>query len=90
MTMIHGSCRCAAGKLTDLVQTLLAQHKAGRTVTVQILNLSNLGAFNNPANRPKAAALCQSFIRMYRPHKSREDTVLFPALRTILPPKQVE
>lgn len=26
---------------------------------------------------------------MYRPHKSREDTVLFPALRTILPPKQV-
>ncbi len=79
-----------AGKLTGLVQTLLAQHKAGRTVTVQILNLSNSEAFNNPANRPKTAALCQSFIRMYRPHKSREDTVLFPALRTILPPKQVE
>jgi hypothetical protein len=30
-----------AGKLTDLVQTLLVQHKAGRTVTVQILNLSS-------------------------------------------------
>ena len=27
---------------------------------------------------------------MYRPHKSREDTILFPALRTILKPKQVE
>jgi hypothetical protein len=26
---------------------------------------------------------------MYRPHESREDTVLFPALRTILTPKQV-
>jgi hypothetical protein len=40
-----------AGKLTDLVQTLLTQHKAGRTVTVQILNLSNPDAFNNQANR---------------------------------------
>ena len=27
---------------------------------------------------------------MYRPHESREDTILFPALRTILTPKQVE
>jgi hypothetical protein len=27
---------------------------------------------------------------MYRPHEAREDTVLFPALRTILKPKQVE
>jgi hypothetical protein len=27
---------------------------------------------------------------MYRPHEAREDTVLFPALRTILNPKQVE
>jgi hypothetical protein len=27
---------------------------------------------------------------MYRLHEAREDTVLFPALRTILPPKQVE
>jgi hemerythrin-like domain-containing protein len=78
-----------AGKLTDLVQTLLTQHKAGRTVTVQILNLSNPEAFKKQANRFRAATLCQSFIRMYRPHKSREDTVLFPALRTILPPKQV-
>ncbi len=24
------------------------------------------------------------FIRMYEPHKAREDTVLFPALRTII------
>jgi hemerythrin-like domain-containing protein len=35
-------------------------------------------------------ASCQSFIRMYRPHESREDTVLFPALRTLLTPRQVE
>jgi hypothetical protein len=27
---------------------------------------------------------------MYRPHESREDTVLFPALPTLLTPRQVE
>ena len=54
-----------------------------------IRDSSNPEAFKNQANRSRAATLCQSFIRMYRPHKSREDTVLFPALRTILPPKQV-
>ncbi len=78
-----------AGKLTDLVQMLLTQHKAGRTVTAQILNLCNPEASKNPANLSNAATLCQNFIRMYRPHKSREDTVLFPTLRTILPAKQV-
>ncbi len=34
-------------------------------------------------------ASVESFIRMYRPHEAREDTVLFPALRTILPPARV-
>jgi len=27
---------------------------------------------------------------MYRPHEAREDTVLFPALRKILPAKEIE
>lgn len=79
-----------AGKLTDLVQTLLTQHKAGRAVTNQIIRLSTPDAFRDAENQSKVVAGAQSFIRMYRPHESREDTVLFPALRTILNPKQVE
>jgi hemerythrin-like domain-containing protein len=79
-----------AGKMTDLVQTLLTQHKAGRVVTAQILLLSQPGAAKDPASQKKLAESCRSFIRMYRPHEAREDTVLFPALRTILSPKQVE
>lgn len=43
-----------------------------------------------PDNRAQLMAACQSFIRMYRPHESREDTVLFPAIRTLLTPQQVE
>lgn len=79
-----------ANKLMDLVNTLKAQHVAGRKVTETILSLSQPTAFAVAANRTRLVAECHSFIRMYRPHESREDTVLFPALRTLLTPQQVE
>jgi hemerythrin-like domain-containing protein len=79
-----------ARKLTDLVHTLKVQHRAGRKVTAEILRLSEPAAFRADANRERLASLCHAFIRMYRPHEAREDTVLFPAVRTILTPKQVE
>src|SRR5262245_30655243 len=78
-----------AGKLTDLVDTLLRQHKAGRVVTANILRLSTPTTFREPQNQEHLIAAVESFVRMYRPHEAREDTVLFPALRTILPPRQV-
>jgi|WetSurMetagenome_2_1015567.scaffolds.fasta_scaffold06752_6 hemerythrin-like domain-containing protein len=77
-------------QLVDLVQTLKIQHKAGREVTARILYLSTPDQFRSLSNRTQLTAACQSFIRMYRPHGSREDTVLFPALRTLLTPEQVE
>jgi hemerythrin-like domain-containing protein len=76
--------------LVDLVQTLKTQHKAGRDVTARILRLSTADQFRLQDSRTQLMASCQSFIRMYRPHESREDTVLFPALRTLLTPKQVQ
>jgi hemerythrin-like domain-containing protein len=79
-----------ARKLSGLVETLLAQHKAGRQITAQILEFSQPASFKYPANQIKILDPCEKFIRMYRPHKAREDTVLFPALRTILSPKEVE
>ncbi len=78
-----------AGKLVDLVNTLLQQHKAGRVVTAEVLRLSTPAAFRDLQNRDLLVTNIESFIRMYRPHEAREDTVLFPALRTILAPKQV-
>jgi hemerythrin-like domain-containing protein len=78
-----------AGKLTELVETLLTQHKVGRLVTARLFLLSQPNSFKDPGNRARVVSCCQSFIRMYRPHASREDTLLFPALRTILEPKQV-
>ena len=32
----------------------------------------------------------QQFIRMYNPHEAREDTVLFPAFRKIVSPREFD
>ena len=72
-----------AGKMVDLVETLLAQHQAGRRVTATIIKLAS----NNPADGADRQALkksMQSFIAMYRPHAAREDTDLFPKLRELV------
>lgn len=67
-----------AGKLVDLVKTLRAQHTAGRGVTDRILASVKAGDLNS------ASASMATFVRMYRPHEAREDTVLFPALHEIV------
>ncbi len=79
-----------AKKLVDLVQILKSQHLAGRKITAEILRLSRPDLFRSADNSVQLDVACEKFIRMYRPHEAREDTVLFPALRTILSPKQVE
>src|SRR5215472_16883382 len=67
-----------SGKLVDLVKTVRSQHAAGRTVTDRIL--ASVKARDFEATRTSLAA----FVRMYRPHEAREDTVLFPALHEIV------
>lgn len=34
--------------------------------------------------------MLRQFIRMYRPHESREDTVLFPAVRRLMTAKEFD
>jgi hemerythrin-like domain-containing protein len=78
-----------AGKLTDLVNVLLAQHRAGRTLTAQIQKLATPAAMSNPASRRELAQPMRQFIRMYEPHAAREDTVLFPAFRSLIGDKEL-
>lgn len=74
-----------ANKLTDLVEVLKQQHEAGRQVTAQILQLTGIGAAKRgSAERQRLVERMSTFVRMYRPHEAREDTVLFPALRKIV------
>jgi hemerythrin-like domain-containing protein len=73
-----------AGKLTDLVHTLRAQHHAGRRLTDDVLRLAVDRTLVEAAQREALATVLRQFIRMYRPHEAREDTVLFPALRKVV------
>jgi hemerythrin-like domain-containing protein len=78
-----------AGKLVELVKVLLQQHQAGRRLTERIKNFSFLPAPN--AREKKELIQCLGlFSRMYRPHKSREDTVLFPAFHSVVSPKEYD
>jgi hemerythrin-like domain-containing protein len=76
-------------KLVDLVKVLREQHQAGRRVTDVILRGATPDRFAREEARAEVAAACRAFIRMYRPHEAREDTVLFPALRGILPERRL-
>jgi hemerythrin-like domain-containing protein len=65
-----------AKKLVELTRVLRAQHEAGRRLTSQILD--------GKGDRAKVEPPIRAFIRMYRPHEAREDTVLFPAFQKLV------
>lgn len=78
-----------AGKQVALVDTLLAQHKAGRKVTGTILQ-SAPGSRKDGDDRRKLVPAIKAFIAMYRPHAAREDTELFPLLKGIVSPHEYD
>jgi hemerythrin-like domain-containing protein len=73
-----------ANQLTDLVQVLRKQHKAGRFLTDQIIEFRKMKSSANADESQKLIKLLIDFNMMYRPHEAREDTVLFPAIRKIV------
>lgn len=73
-----------AGVQTDLVEILRRQHRAGRTLTDELLHLANGMEIRSADGQKRLSANITGFIRMYRPHEAREDTVLFPAFRGIV------
>jgi hemerythrin-like domain-containing protein len=77
-------------KLVDLVKTLRDQHQAGRRVTEVVLRNATGDRFARPEARQELVRAVEAFIRMYRPHEAREDTVLFPAFRKIVTAKQLQ
>jgi hemerythrin-like domain-containing protein len=79
-----------ARKMVDLVETLLAQHRAGRKLTADILRLATAAGLASAPDRLKLAEAMRLFIRMYEPHAAREDTVLFPAFRELVGEKELD
>jgi hemerythrin-like domain-containing protein len=77
-------------KLVELVTVLRQQHQAGRRLTDQLLRAATPADFGRAETKQTVVSTCEAFIRMYRPHEAREDTVLFPTLYEIVPAKEVK
>ena len=73
-----------AGKLVDLVTVLRSQHRAGRALTDRILGLAERTPMGDDTHRREMGDGLRGFIRLYRPHAAREDTVLLPAFRPLV------
>jgi hemerythrin-like domain-containing protein len=72
-----------AGKMVELIDTLLQQHEAGRRVTQTILRAAPQSRRPGEPRRQLISAM-RIFTAMYRPHAAREDTDLFPKLRHLV------
>jgi hemerythrin-like domain-containing protein len=80
-----------AGKHVKLVDTLQAQHKAGRELTAKIRELGATATLKYiSTDSEKLTDALRAFLRMYRPHEAREDTVLCPAFRSVVSPHEYD
>jgi hemerythrin-like domain-containing protein len=75
-----------AGREVALVGVLRAQHAAGRKTTDRIRALIEQEFPRATKEREELGAQLTAFVRMYRPHEAREDTVLFPAFHGLFEP----
>lgn len=71
--------RSSDTSMKDLVQVLLEQHKVGSSLTERITAL--YAAPKVDSHALELSELIDSYVRMYRAHASREDTILFPFAR---------
>ena len=77
-----------AGKLTDVTSVLRTQHARGRVLTDRVVAATSAGTALDQAKQEALMQDMSAFIRMYEPHEAREDTVVFPTLRQIVPAKE--
>lgn len=77
-----------AGRLVELVTTLQVQHDAGRKLTDRILAAAPKIA--NSDDRKQMIDAMRATLTLYRPHVAREDTELFPSVRSIMNAKDFE
>ncbi|MFI5030049.1 MAG: hemerythrin domain-containing protein [Reyranellales bacterium] len=77
-----------AGRMVELVTVLQAQHAACRKLTERVLDLSPKSG--SKEQRDPMIQAMQATITMYRPHAAREDTDVFPTLRSLVTPNEFE
>jgi hemerythrin-like domain-containing protein len=80
--------------VTSTVSTLLVQHARGRVITQYLLAQAapvktGPGGTLSADTSARVSGAMQAFVRMYEPHEAREDTVVFPAFRGIVPAQEL-
>jgi hemerythrin-like domain-containing protein len=78
----------AGAAAAAILDVLMAQHERGREITAYILQVVAKGGIGTGDTDPLAQAL-DDFVRMYRAHAAREDTVVFPAWKEALSEAQL-
>ena len=78
----------AGGASAKEIDALLAQHQRGREITDYVLGVTTR-ALGVAVSEPLARNL-EAFARMYEEHAAREDTIVFPAWKKTLTPKQLD
>ncbi len=69
---------------TRLTKTLRIQHQRGREITAKLQEFTKSKHPIDNKTKRTIKSLLNKFIRMYRPHEAREDTVLFPKVRSLM------
>ncbi len=77
------------GEAARYTGILAAQHQRGREITDYIIGITGQGTLN-AGNARELAPMLESFVRMYRPHAAREDTIVFPAWKEALSARRLD
>jgi hemerythrin-like domain-containing protein len=86
---IFPAVKKAGGDPAGLTDILIAQHNRGREITDYIISITQQENLNSD-NTEQLAMVLRLFVRMYRPHAAREDTIVFPAWKQTLSQEQLD
>jgi len=87
-THIFPAVRRAGGAAGHDIDTLIAQHQRGREITDYVIALT--GGTIPPAGVEPLARVLETFCRMYEEHAALEDTIVFPAWKKTMSPRQLD
>ena len=86
---IFPAVKKAGGPAASYADILVAQHQRGREITDYIFSATRGGKVG-ASNSQTLARIMDEFVLMYRNHAAREDTIVFPAWKRTMSPKQYD
>ena len=86
---IFPALKKTGGPASGLTDILIEQHRRGREITDYILAVTQSEKLETKTIAPLKKVL-ESFVLMYRNHAAREDTVVFPAWKKTLGPRELD